>query len=67
MSERGSYRSVPQALINGPDFQRLPELVDADASLVRRGRFLTVTFLVEVGATAYLIHVVPVHRLLSVV
>jgi pimeloyl-ACP methyl ester carboxylesterase len=39
-------------------FQRLPELVDADAGLVRRGRFLTVTFLVEVGATAYLIHVV---------
>jgi len=41
-----------------PVFERLPQLVDADASLLRRGRFLTVTFLVEVGSTAYLIHVV---------
>ena len=39
-------------------FERLPDLVDADAGLVRRGRFLTATFLVEVGPTAYLIHVV---------
>ena len=39
-------------------FERLPDLVDADAGLVRRGRFLSVTFLVEVGARAYLIHVV---------
>jgi pimeloyl-ACP methyl ester carboxylesterase len=38
-------------------FERLPDLVDADRSLVRRGRFFTATFLVEVGATAYLIHV----------
>lgn len=38
-------------------FERLPDLVDADASLVRRGRFFTGTVLVEVGATAYLIHV----------
>ena len=28
---------------------RLPELVNGDAALVRRGRFLTVDFLVEVG------------------
>ena len=39
-------------------FERLPDLVDADAGLVRRGRFLSVTFLIEVGARAYLIHVV---------
>jgi len=35
----------------------LAELVNADADLVRRGRFLTTTFLVEVGATAYLVRV----------
>lgn len=39
-------------------FEGLPDLVDADANLVRRGRFFTTTFLVDVGATAYLIHVV---------
>ncbi len=33
------------------------DLVNADADLVRRGRFLSTTFLVEVGATAYLVHV----------
>jgi pimeloyl-ACP methyl ester carboxylesterase len=38
-------------------FKRLPELVNADAGLVRRGRFLTVTFLVEHGDTAYLVRV----------
>ena len=38
--------------------ERLPELVDADPALVRRGRFLTTTFLVEVGDTAWLLSVV---------
>jgi len=32
---------------------RLPDLVNADAALVRRGRFLTCDFLVEVGDAAY--------------
>ena len=32
-----------------PMFERLPELVNANAALVRRGRFLTVTFLVQRG------------------
>jgi pimeloyl-ACP methyl ester carboxylesterase len=39
-------------------FERLPELVNANAALVRRGRFLTVTFLVESGTTSYLVRVV---------
>ena len=33
--------------------ERLFELVNADAALVRRGRFLTVDLLVEVGETPY--------------
>jgi pimeloyl-ACP methyl ester carboxylesterase len=41
-----------------PMFERLPELVNANAGLVRRGRFLTVTFLVQRGATQYLVRVV---------
>jgi pimeloyl-ACP methyl ester carboxylesterase len=39
-------------------FERLPELVNANADLVRRGRFLTVTFLVESGETQYLVRVI---------
>jgi hypothetical protein len=41
-----------------PMFERLPELVNANASLVRRGRFLTVTFLVQRDDTQYLVRVV---------
>src|SRR5438552_10258233 len=41
-----------------PVFERVPDLVNANAALVRRGRFLTVTFLVESGATQYLVRVV---------
>ena len=37
---------------------RLAELVNADAALVRRGRHLTTTFLVEVGDTSWLVRVV---------
>lgn len=33
----------------------LKDKVNADAALLRRGRFLTTTFLLEVGATAWLI------------
>jgi hypothetical protein len=36
---------------------RLAELVNADAGLVRRGRYLTTTFLVETGTTAWLVSV----------
>jgi pimeloyl-ACP methyl ester carboxylesterase len=41
-----------------PVFERLPELVNANAALVRRGRYLTVTFLVTRGETHYLVRVV---------
>jgi hypothetical protein len=37
--------------------ERLPELVNADDGLVRRGRYLTTTFLVETGTTAWLVSV----------
>jgi len=37
--------------------ERLPELVNSDAALVRRGRFLTTTFLVGVGEQAWLVRV----------
>ena len=36
---------------------RLPELVDADAGLVRRGERLTTTFLLAVDDAEYLVHV----------
>lgn len=36
----------------------LPELVNNDAGLVRRGRYLTATFLVEAGDTEFLVRVV---------
>ena len=35
--------------------ETLKERVNADAALVRRGRFLTTTFLLEIGKTAWLI------------
>ena len=37
--------------------ERLFELVNADAALVRRGRFLTTDFLVEVGDEPFLVSV----------
>jgi hypothetical protein len=37
--------------------ERLPELVNGDAALVRRGRFLSTTFLVGVGAQGWLVRV----------
>jgi hypothetical protein len=36
----------------------LPDLVNGDAALVRRGRYLTATFLVEAGETEFLVRVV---------
>jgi hypothetical protein len=38
--------------------ERLPDLVNGDPALVRRGRFLTTTFLIGVGDTEYLVKVV---------
>lgn len=37
--------------------EQLAELVNADAGLVRRGRYLSTTFLVETGGTAWLVSV----------
>src|SRR6516162_10823820 len=37
--------------------EQLKERVNADAGLVRRGRYLTTTFLLEVGETAFLISI----------
>jgi hypothetical protein len=41
----------------GDAIERLAELGNADAWLVRRGRFLDVTFLVEIGQTPYLVRI----------
>jgi hypothetical protein len=38
-------------------FERLSEWVNGDAALVRRGRYLSATFLVEVGDVAWLVTV----------
>ncbi len=38
--------------------ERLPELVNADANLVRRGRFVDTTFMLAIDDTNYLIKVV---------
>jgi hypothetical protein len=37
--------------------ERIAELVNADADLVRRGRFLSTTFLIEVGEQGYLVKI----------
>ena len=37
--------------------ERLADLVNADAALVRRGRYLSTTFLVATGSTAWLVTV----------
>jgi pimeloyl-ACP methyl ester carboxylesterase len=38
--------------------ERIADLVNADANLVRRGRFLSTTFLVEIGDKGYLIKII---------
>jgi hypothetical protein len=40
-----------------PVLERLPELVNADPVLLRRGRFLSTRFLVGVGETEYLVDI----------
>ena len=39
-------------------FEHLKEKVNGDASLTRRGRFLTTTFLIEVGSAQWLVSIV---------
>ena len=46
------------ARVTAPEIEALPALVNADPALVRRGRFLSVTFLLGVGDTSYLIRVI---------
>lgn len=38
--------------------ERIQELVNADANLVRRGRFLSTTFLLHVGDQGYLVKII---------
>ena len=38
--------------------ERIPELVNADANLVRRGRFLSTTFMLGVGDKGYLVKII---------
>ena len=45
--------------------ERLAELVNADADLVHRGRYVHTTFLIEIGDTGYLIRIVD-GRIVSV-
>src|SRR6202012_2187890 len=45
--------------------ERIPELVNADANLVRRGRFLSTTFLIEIGDKGYLVKIIE-GRIVSV-
>jgi hypothetical protein len=44
-------------LSRSPGLDDLPDLVNENPGLVRRGRYLSTTFLVEVGATSWLITV----------
>jgi hypothetical protein len=41
--------------------ERLAELVNADAPLVRRGRFLSTTFMLGIGEAGYLIKIIEGH------
>ena len=45
--------------------ERIPDLVNADADLVRRGRFLSTTFLIEIGDKGYLVKIIE-GRIVSV-
>src|SRR4051812_1660678 len=38
--------------------ERIPDLVNSDASLVRRGRFLSTTFMLEIGDKGYLVKII---------
>src|SRR5947208_5767164 len=45
--------------------ERIPDLVNADTDLVRRGRFLSTTFLIEIGEQGYLVKIIE-GRIVSV-
>ena len=45
--------------------ERIPDLVNSDANLVRRGRFLSTTFLIEIGDQGYLVKIIE-GRIVSV-
>jgi len=45
--------------------ERISDLVNADTNLVRRGRFLSTTFLMEIGEHGYLIKIIE-GRIVSV-
>jgi len=45
--------------------ERIPELVNADADLVRRGRFLSTTFMLGIGEQGYLVKIIE-GRIVSV-
>ena len=38
--------------------ERIPDLVNADENLVRRGRYLSTTFLMEIGDKGYLVKII---------
>jgi hypothetical protein len=46
-----------QALGRKPMIERIPDLVNADTNLVRRGRFLSTTFLMAIGDQGYLVKI----------
>ena len=43
--------------MNARPIEELPQLVNSDSWLTHRGRFLDVTFLLQVGESEYLIHI----------
>jgi len=38
--------------------ERIPDLVNADANLVRRGRYLSTTFMLGIGDLGYLVKII---------
>jgi hypothetical protein len=53
--EQAGHRTAGHDGMEATMIEALKERVNGDPALVRRGRFLTTTFLLEVGATAWLI------------
>jgi hypothetical protein len=54
---RVGYHATVRPLDTDALLARLPDLVNADDGLVRRGQRLTTTFLLAVGDAEYLVHV----------
>ncbi len=53
MSKDGAFASSLAGVV-----ERLPELVNGDVPLVRRGEFLTADFMIEVGSRAHYVAIV---------